>query len=143
YLRPSCHVCPFSNINRVADITLGDYWGVARYHPEMNDDKGTSLILINTTKGKKVFEECKNLMNCIESAIDWAITGNACLAKPCISHKDRSIFFKALNNKTFEKVLNKYMLPPSLLFRTIKRIVLFVKRVLKYILRIFKLLPKK
>ena len=143
YLRPSCHVCSFSNINRVADITLGDYWGVAKYHPEMDDDRGTSLVLVNTEKGKEIFEKCKSSLEYIESTIEKAVSGNACLERPCIPHKDRENFFKALNSQPFKKVLNKYMLPPPLIFRTIKRIILFGKHAIKYILKRFGLLSKK
>ncbi len=133
YLRPSCHICPFSNINRTSDITLGDYWGVAKYHPGMDDDKGTSLVLINTKKGEKIFEKCKSSLNYIQSNIDWGIAGNTCLVKPCIPHKERENFFKVLNSQPFEKVLNKYMLPPSLIFRVIKRITLFGKSVVRHV----------
>jgi Coenzyme F420-reducing hydrogenase, beta subunit len=131
YLRPSCHICPFTNINRISDITLGDYWGVAKYHPKMDDDRGASIVLINTEKGKEIFEKYKSLLNYIQSNIDWAITGNACLVKPCDSHKSRENFFRALNSQPFGKVLNKYMLPYSLFFRVIKKIILFGKRALK------------
>jgi coenzyme F420-reducing hydrogenase beta subunit len=143
YLRPSCHICPFSNINRISDITLGDYWGVAKYHPEMDDDKGTSLVLINTEKGKEIFEKCKSLLNYIQSNIDWAIAGNSCLVEPCIPHKNRENFFKVLNSQPFENVLNKYMLPPSLVFGMFKKIILFGKRVVKHILKCFRLILKK
>ena len=38
----SCDGCHYRKLPRIADITLGDYWGISRYHPEMNDNKGTS-----------------------------------------------------------------------------------------------------
>lgn len=44
-LRPSCHDCRFKEFPRVSDLTLGDCWGVDVYFPEMDDDKGTSVVV--------------------------------------------------------------------------------------------------
>lgn len=49
-LRPSCHNCRFKDIRRPSDITLGDCWGVQNYMPEMDDDKGTSVVIAHTKK---------------------------------------------------------------------------------------------
>lgn len=46
FLRPSCAQCQFKSYRRCSDITLGDYWGVWEQHPELDDDKGVSLVLI-------------------------------------------------------------------------------------------------
>ena len=45
----SCDDCRYRKKPRIADITQGDYWRVSKYHPEMNDNKGTSVVLLNTT----------------------------------------------------------------------------------------------
>jgi coenzyme F420-reducing hydrogenase beta subunit len=50
--RPSCHVCPWARPERGADLTLGDYWGVERVHPELDDDMGVSLLLVHTDDGQ-------------------------------------------------------------------------------------------
>lgn len=52
-LRPVCYRCKFASTARTADLTLGDFWGVEKTHPELFDGKGTSLILANTPKGKE------------------------------------------------------------------------------------------
>ena len=54
-LRPSCHNCYFTNLNRVSDITLGDFWGIQDIKPDFDDNKGVSVILVNTLKGKNIF----------------------------------------------------------------------------------------
>lgn len=51
-IRPSCFSCQYANLNRVGDITVGDYWGVQNAHPELDDDKGLSLVMANTPKGR-------------------------------------------------------------------------------------------
>lgn len=49
-LRESCYNCSFKKKNRVSDITLADYWGIDKVHPKMNDNKGISLVLVNSIK---------------------------------------------------------------------------------------------
>lgn len=56
-LRPSCYRCDFRQEERFADITLADFWGIDRVVPEMNDDRGTSLVLIHTPRGQAIWEE--------------------------------------------------------------------------------------
>lgn len=61
--RPSCYECPFTNSERVADITLGDLWGVHLYCPELyGKNGGVSLVIGNTEKGKKVIEKATENM---------------------------------------------------------------------------------
>lgn len=55
--RESCFHCQFANIERTGDITIGDYWGVGNYYPEINDEKGISLTLINTKRGEYVADQ--------------------------------------------------------------------------------------
>ena len=45
-LRPSCHNCTYTNLNRPSDITIADFWGIENFKPEFDDDKGVSLVLI-------------------------------------------------------------------------------------------------
>lgn len=55
-MRPSCSNCPAKAGASGSDLLIGDFWGVEGMHPEMHDDKGCSLVIINTLKGKHLFE---------------------------------------------------------------------------------------
>lgn len=61
--RENCYKCPYANLNRVGDITIGDYWGVEKYSPELLDKgtlsekKGISCLLINNNIGEKMLSE--------------------------------------------------------------------------------------
>ncbi len=57
YLRPSCYDCPDRDLKSGSDITLGDFWGIGRALPSMDDDKGVSAVLLNTEKGARCFNE--------------------------------------------------------------------------------------
>jgi coenzyme F420-reducing hydrogenase beta subunit len=70
-LRENCYSCKYSRRERVSDITLGDFWGVSEFQPEilaenggkLERSKGISIVLINTAKGKRLFEKCSDLMD--------------------------------------------------------------------------------
>lgn len=53
--RESCHYCKYTNLQRMSDITVGDFWGIERYKPEMEVSNGISKVLLNTNKGKELF----------------------------------------------------------------------------------------
>jgi len=62
-MRPSCANCKFTDIHRVFDITIADYWGIEKYAPEWNDVLGVSVILINTIKGQALLEMMKESLD--------------------------------------------------------------------------------
>ena len=55
-IRKSCIGCKYYK-SHMADITLSDYWQIPK---EKDDDKGTSLIQINTEKGKELLNRIRN-----------------------------------------------------------------------------------
>jgi len=57
-LRPSCFECPYKHVIHQSDITIGDCWGIDKACPQMEDNIGTSLVLVNNNKGKAFFDEC-------------------------------------------------------------------------------------
>lgn len=57
--RSSCDDCKFKGYNRVSDITIGDFWGIWDIDSSMDDDKGTSVMILQSDKGKRMFEQIK------------------------------------------------------------------------------------
>ena len=51
YLRPSCHNCSFKGKHYKSDITLGDFWGIGEFFPELSNKQGISLVISHTNKG--------------------------------------------------------------------------------------------
>ena len=56
-LRPSCYDCSFRNGGNCSDLTLADFWAIKDVMPEMNDDKGVSAVIVNTSKGESLIKE--------------------------------------------------------------------------------------
>ena len=106
-LRPSCYQCKFKPSSNIVDITLADFWGVRREMPTMYDDKGTSLVIINSLKGQKLFEAIKDKMRYQEFELEKAVRYNAAYHKSVKLPKERNIFFSKFNTYDVEKLMNE------------------------------------
>lgn len=61
--RPSCETCPFAVMERAGDLTIGDFWGIDKEDKRYDDNKGISLLLINTEQGEKLFNTVKDRLD--------------------------------------------------------------------------------
>ena len=109
--RMSCGDCHFCNLTRPSDLTLADYWGWQRTDNQFNaDDKGCSLVLLNTEKGKELFETVKDMMNVIPAQLENVMQPN--LEHPSVFHKDRIKFEEHYATYGFAKTFRKYVIMP-------------------------------
>lgn len=125
YLRPSCYECIFKKENRFSDITLGDFWGIWKYLPEMDDNKGTSLIITNTEKGEKLLSDINPYVTLTMADYKMASAGNSSLIISVKQHKRRTDFYRGVANTDFEDLVNKLtkLSMPERIKRKIKRII--------------------
>lgn len=127
----SCDGCHYRKLPRIADITLGDYWGISKYHSEMNDNKGTSVVLLNTEHGKALFESVAGKVAQCDSKVEYAIAGNPCIVRSSKPHPKRAEFFAKLDRCTLDELIKMYC--PFL--SPVKRLYLRVRGVLGRIKR--------
>lgn len=105
--RKSCEKCHFTNIKRPSDITLADFWGWEKTDPDINkDDKGVSLILVNTEKGRKLFNAVKDRMTVIPAKLEDCLQPN--LQHPSVPHPDRDKFEQDYAKHGFVYVAKRY-----------------------------------
>ncbi|MBO6294020.1 MAG: Coenzyme F420 hydrogenase/dehydrogenase, beta subunit C-terminal domain [Selenomonas sp.] len=98
----SCATCTSNRLPRQGDMTIGDFWGIARNDPEMHDGKGTSAVLVNNEKGTRFFEALKDRMKSWkEESLDVAIRGNRIIQAPYRLHRNRNEFFKNFSSTDF------------------------------------------
>ena len=97
-LRPSCHQCKFKDLKRISDVTLGDCWDIDAVNPNLNDNKGISIILIHTSKGKALLEQTCTNMILEQVDPDLALPPTADSRHSVLSHPRREEFFAKLNN---------------------------------------------
>jgi coenzyme F420-reducing hydrogenase beta subunit len=121
-LNTSCADCKYGKLPRVADITLGDYWNIADVHPDMDDNKGTSVVLLNTDHGKALFDSVVDSVVQRESKVEYAIAGNPCIVSSSKPHPKRSEFFANLDKHSLDELIKKYCPYPSLTKRLYSRI---------------------
>lgn len=107
--RPSCANCHFANMNRVGDITLGDFWGIERHDASFNDNKGVSLILVNSNKGAELFEKAKDNLIYFECSPEDCLQPT--LQKPSRESPKRSMFWEDYRVLEFSQMLKKYTVP--------------------------------
>lgn len=112
--RPSCFECLFKGFPRNADISIGDLWtGKGEIPKELDNDLGTSVILVNTEKGEQFLEKCLKKLNYSEYSFDKAVKGNAYLMKPLPhSTHNKEEFYETLND-SFERCVEKYLDPKA------------------------------
>lgn len=105
--RHSCGNCHFCNTTRPSDITIADFWGWEKTDPNINiDDKGLSLVLVNTEKGRLLWEAVKNDLNYIPAKLEDCLQPN--LQHPSEIHPERMKFEEMYKAKGFEYVMKKY-----------------------------------
>lgn len=111
-LRPSCYSCMHDGDNRVADITLADFWGVWDIDKDFYDDKGTSLVIINTQKGQEIFDSINSNMVIKQVDFNNAIKYNPCYNTSVKMPKTRYKFMKNFSKDLFGGGYKKYIKVP-------------------------------
>ena len=100
-LRPSCHRCQYANLSRPSDITLGDYWGVEKHFAEYDDDKGITLLMVNSLKGQRVWENIQSDAEYIELSAEQCLQPNLC--EPSQKGYHRDVFWSDYKKEGFVK----------------------------------------
>lgn len=115
--RPSCYECPYAKNDRVADITLGDLWGVHLYCPELyGRNNGSSLMISNTDKGKKYLELAKQYMYGHNLKYEEALKYQSPLRKHISMNENREAFMKDLCNENidYNYLIKKWYQKPTI-----------------------------
>lgn len=106
--RESCYKCEFTTDQRAGDITLADYWGIEKFHPEIESLDGVSFVLVNTNKGRRLMEKLKDKMLLKPTNPDWAAVINRNLRERTLRPERRNVVYEELNSNP-EAVINSFM----------------------------------
>lgn len=113
-LRPSCYECKYTKMKRYGDITLGDFWGIGKKYPKWDDDKGISVVMLNTDKGVAAYREIADLFEGREEEPDTAKAGQRTLYASTLKNSNRDAFYKAYVEQGCKEALEKYSSVPSM-----------------------------
>lgn len=109
FARPSCYECKFKGTKRKADITLADFWGIEQIDKSMDQDCGTSLVMIHTEQGKQYFEQIKDKITWKPFTLEQGIKVNPAYYTSMQKGKlDREFFFEAIDKLPFEEVVKSF-----------------------------------
>lgn len=107
--RNACYNCSFARNERVADITIGDFWGLGKYMPFLHDTgKGVSLLIVNSKKGKKLLTEVKGQLFLAQRSFREAARDNHQLYRRAVRPANRGEFYRDVKNLSDVELINKY-----------------------------------
>ena len=113
FIRPCCYECKFKEMPRVADITLADFWGIEEIDKSLDNDQGTSMILLNSKKGKELFEKVKPHMQYKEIKSNKVFNGNICASKSVEKSPVRDKVFENIDKLSYQELSNRYFPEPN------------------------------
>lgn len=129
-LRPSCHACRFKGLERPADITLADFWGVENVAPECDDDRGTSLVLVHSVAGRVAFERVRGALVTQSVSVEAAVAHNPAAVRSAKLNPRSAAFYSRLHSMPFEELVQNYCKPT------------FARRVRARVGRLVRVLPR-
>lgn len=106
FINSGCFKCPFANLNRVGDITIGDFHEYNSKLGEFNDGNGVSLVIINSEKGGYLFNKIR-LHLIIEEKSEFECLQPS-LIKPTVAKEDYDSFHRDYNKYGFNYIVKKY-----------------------------------
>ena len=106
--RPSCFNCKFKKINRISDITIWDCFVTERFSKKLDDDKGTTRILLHSEKARKIFENIKNNYEFEEVNPDIVVKDVKEMYVSTKKNEKREKFFKDLQKLDEKELFEKY-----------------------------------
>lgn len=106
-LRPSCYGCQFASLEKTADITIADYWGIAEAHPAFYSEQGVSAVITHTAKADAFLRRAEELF--------WIVSDTEKIARkqgnlqgPSLKGKDYDAFWKQYEEKGFPWIAKVY-----------------------------------
>ena len=96
--RECCYRCNYCTKERVGDITIGDYWGIEKEHPEFYSTKGVSCLLVNTEKGERLWSIVKDEFETLESTFEQVAKANHNLTRPTQRTPLRDVIYQHIDD---------------------------------------------
>lgn len=107
--RPSCYDCKFKIKSRVSDFTIFDCWSISQFDNSMDDDKGTTNVLVHTEKGKNIFAEISDQVNYCYVDVNKAISlDGKMVLNSATPNEHRDEFFNDLDDLSLKELMNKF-----------------------------------
>lgn len=119
--RPSCHNCPAKGLQSGSDLMLADFWGVEKILPDMDDNKGTSLIIVKTESGNEILNRIASKFKIVSVSNDAFMNRGSTFLFSSAPHYKRNYFFRNLGTKNYAELINFCLKHNASLLDRIKR----------------------
>lgn len=97
--RPSCSDCKFKKVNRVSDFTAWDCYNVYKYNKKLDDNKGTSHVMIHNEKAERILEEIRDrYLRVYQVDMKTAIQSEPAMTQSSFQNDSRLKFFDLIKN---------------------------------------------
>ena len=96
--RECCYRCNYCTKERVGDITIGDYWGIEKEHPEFYSTNGVSCLLLNSKKGERLWSIVKDEFETLESTFEQVAKANHNLTRPTQRTPLRDVIYQHIDD---------------------------------------------
>ena len=113
-MQPTCYQCRFVGMDRVADITVADFWGVGKLYPlgyRNEIEKGVSMVLANNERGLKLIQASEGKMTLIPRSLEEVVWRNQTMLTPCDRPKSRDTFYSDLKLLAFDEMVVRHLTP--------------------------------
>ncbi|MCL2400721.1 MAG: Coenzyme F420 hydrogenase/dehydrogenase, beta subunit C-terminal domain [Defluviitaleaceae bacterium] len=107
-IRPICCSCPFKKRYRVNDFTIWDCFYPENFDSALDDNKGSTCVLIHTQKGVTLFTEILEVFKFREIKADTLVNGVKEMFSGTLPNPRRMEFFIDINRMDERSFFNKY-----------------------------------
>lgn len=112
FMRPSCYECKFKGLPKKSDITLADFWGIEKINSKLDNNKGTSMVLINSEKGKELFDKIKNNIEFEQIKSKQVFEQNVCNTSSPKMTEARNKVFANIDRMTYNELQENFFPAP-------------------------------
>lgn len=108
-LRESCYDCVFSEKDRVSDLTIADFHAIERYETSINRFDGMSTVILNTEKGKLLFDRIKKSLWYREYSMETLMRDGVLFAEKTKRPAGRDAFARDYHTLDFESFVTRHI----------------------------------
>ena len=128
--RESCASCQFKGYSRVSDLTIGDFWGIWDIAPEMDDNKGTSVVLVQSDRGEALLRSIANQLVLKMVTLEEASMQNQAMIRTARMNPKRDEVLRMIRAENFDAI-------QTMIDKTNKQKSSFFRRMIRSALRLF------
>ena len=102
--RECCESCRFKGYRRASDLTVGDFWGIWDIAPEMDDNKGTSVILVQSAHGAELLAQIEGSLALKEVSLEDASRQNQAMIRAAHSNTRRDEALQRIRKEGYNEI---------------------------------------